>query len=278
MDATRNDARGRGRRTVSLVAAAILAVGIAAVSPVPAGAATSPPHPPVGPYLRSASLTAGQFCSSGKPLSRTLTPILGSSKGTPAHNAGRPDLQATYEVATIRQVPLASGTVSFDVPGAAYQVPAGVLGEGEYLFRVRAVDGDQVSEWLPWCAFTVQTTNVPTPAVPTSLRLSAAPYAGFQFCGGSGTPVATAGIGPTFAASPGRYSYPANPNLIGRFEIARPGLASVIVAGNLYGVSAGSFTAGTYRFRVRVEEGNAVSDWSAWCGFVVEAPVGTRAG
>ena len=173
-------------------------------------------------------------------------------------------------MADLGRVRLASGTVGFDV-GGRYQVPEGVLGEGDYLFRVRAVDGNQVSEWLPWCAFTVQTASVPTPAVPTSLRLSAYPYAGFQFCGES-TPVASTTLGPTFAASPGTYSYPANPNLIGRFEIARPGLASVTVAGNLYGVSAGSFTAGTYQFRVRAEDGNAVSDWSPWCGFVVEAP------
>jgi hypothetical protein len=271
MHAIHSDARSWIRRTVTLVAVAIIAlVGIAALSPVPAGAATSPPHPPVGPYLRSSSLTPVQFCSSGKPLSRTSTPILGSSKGTPAYNAGRPNLKATYEVATIGQVPLASGTVGYDV-GGRYQVPAGVLGEGDYLFRVRAVDGNQVSAWLPWCAFTVQTTNVPTPAVPTNLRLSAYPYAGFQFCGGS-TPVASTSLAPTFAASPGTYSYPENPNLIGTFEIARPGLEPVTVAGNLYGVSAGSFTAGTYQFRVRAEEGNAVSDWSPWCGFVVEGP------
>jgi hypothetical protein len=264
---------GRSIRRISgLVATAVLTLGMVALTPVPAGAATSPPHAPVGLWLSSSDLTAGQFCSSVRPLSRTATPILGSSKGTPAHNANRPNLMATYEVATVGQVPLVTGTVGFNIGGARFQVPAGILGEGDYLFRARAVDGGQVSAWLPWCAFSVQTTNVPTPAAPRSLRLSASAYEGFQFCGPTTTPVASTAVGPTFAATPGTYSYPANPNLTGRFEIARPGLESVIVAGNMNGVSAppGSLPAGTYQFRVRAEEGNAVSAWSSWCTFVVQ--------
>ncbi|MCW6006566.1 hypothetical protein K1W54_18565 [Micromonospora sp. CPCC 205371] len=76
--------------------------------------------------------------------------------------------------------------------------------------------------------------------------------------------------GPTFAASPAGYG--SNPNLIGRFEIARPGQESLIKVGNLYGIGipAQSFTPGTHRFRVRAEDGDAVSPWSAWCDFVAQ--------
>jgi hypothetical protein len=268
MDAIRTDIRRWGRRTVVLVMM-VLTLS-AAVSPVSATAAVSPPHAPVGPFLTSSSLTSPQFCSGGGALSRTLTPILGVSKGTPAYNSDRPNLKATFEVAPLGQASLVSADVAFTVSSARYQIPAGVLGEGEYRFRVRAVDGDQVSEWLPWCAFTVQTVNVPTPGVPTSLRVSAYPYAGFQYCGVASAPAVSTTFGPTFAASPVAYGF--NPNLVGRFEIARPGREPLILAGNLYRVDApaGSFTPGTYQFRVRAQEGDAVSAWSPWCDFVAE--------
>ncbi|GAA4153609.1 hypothetical protein GCM10022251_22960 [Phytohabitans flavus] len=268
MDSTRSDIRRPGRRTASLVTA-VLTLGATLFLPAPATAAVSPPHAPVGPFLRSSGLTSPQPCSSGSRVSRSLTPILGVSKGTPAYNADRPNLAATFEVASLGQS-LVSATVAFDASLATYQVPAGVLGEGTYQFRVRAVDGGTVSEWLPWCTFTVQTVNVPAPRVPTSLRVSADPYAGFQFCGTTSVPVISSEGGPTFAASPGTYI--SNPNLVGRFEIARPGRESLIQVGNLYGVGvpAQSFTPGTYQFRVRAEDGNAVSAWSPWCDFVAQ--------
>ena len=101
------------------------------------------------------------------------------------------------------------------------------------------------------------------------LRISAGPYEGFQFCGAT-APVISALLGATFAASPP--SSGSHPNLVGRFEIARPGRESVVKMGNLYGVAvpAEAFTPGTYQFRVRAEEGDAISGWSAWCDFVAE--------
>jgi hypothetical protein len=257
------------RRRRAVLATMVLALGGALLPAAPAAAVT-PPQPPVGAYLASTELTAGQFCTSGTPLSRSRTPIVGVSKGTPARNANRPNLKATFEVAPPGQPALVSGTVAFGIGPARFQVPDGVLGEGQYRFRVRAVDGNQVSDWLPWCMFTVDTVNIPTPDAPTSLRISAGPYAGFQFCD-TVTPVISTSGGGTFAASP-TFSYPTNPNLVGRFEVARTGQEPLIQAGNLNGVGFASalLTAGTHQFRARVEEGNRVSDWSPWCTFVVE--------
>jgi len=273
MDPISTGRRGWGRRIAVLAPVVVVALGAALVSSVPASARTTPPHAPVGNFLTSTNATAGQFCRDGKPLSRTRTPIFGVSKGTPAYNANRPNLMATFEVAPIGQPALASGTVAFGVGPAKFQVPSGLLGEGDYQFRVRAVDGGQVSAWLPWCVFTVDTVNIPTPAVPINLRVSSYPYAGFQYCGGT-VPVIYAAYdsSATFAATRGRFEPTPNPNLVGRFEVARPDRESLTTVGNLNLVSfpSGSFTPGMHRFRVQAEEGTVVSDWSPWCDFLVE--------
>lgn len=256
-----------GRRS-AVVVLTVLAAGAAVLTSGTAGAATSRPHAPVGDFLSSSATTAPQFCSTGSPLSRTRTPILGASKGTPAHNADRPNLKATFEVAPPGQAALVKSTVAFGSSPATYQVPAGILGEGTYRFRVRAVDGTSTSPWLPWCTFSVDTVHIPTPGVPTALRVSAYPYAGFQFCGAGSVPAVLASFGPTLAASPAAYG--TNPNLTGRFEIARPGQDSLIRVGSLNRVEVptGWLTPGGYQFRVRAEEGHAASDWSPWCDFV----------
>jgi hypothetical protein len=168
-------------------------------------------------------------------------------------------------VALLGQPPVLRTTVAFPASLATYQIPTGFLSDGSYRFRARAVDRRAVSQWLPWCAFTVQTANVPAPGVPDSLRISANPYAGFQFCA-AGAPVIVAAGAPTFAASP---AYGSGSNVVGRFEIAVPGREPLVMVGNLYGIGvpAHSFTPGTHQFRVRAEEGDVVSAWSPWCDF-----------
>ncbi|WP_433831126.1 hypothetical protein ACQP2E_12680 [Actinoplanes sp. CA-015351] len=259
----------RRRKQPAAVIVTVVALGSVLAGGAPAAAAQTRPHAPVEPFLTSDAVTAPQFCSAGKPVSRTLTPILGVSSGAPAWNTGRPDLQAAYEVAPAGQPVIARATVRFDSsPAARYQVPAGTLTDGEYRFRVRAVDGGKASGWLPWCSFTVETGTVAAPATPTDLRVSADSYSGFQSCDSGVVPVVVATIAPTFAATIG-WESPA-PNVVARFEIARPGLATLVAVGNPYGVSvpAGSFSAGgSYQFRVRAEDGPAVSGWSPWCTF-----------
>jgi hypothetical protein len=266
MESARTNVRSPGRR-IAVVAMAVTALTASLITSAPAVAATAPFHAPVGAFLESSDLTQPQFCTDGKPLSRTGTPILGVSKGAPTYNTGRPNIMATFEVAPLGQAPVVRGTVSLYEDPARFQVPAGILGEGEYQFRVRAVDGKRVSEWLPWCTFIVDTVNVPTPDVPVGLRVSAYPYDGFQYCG-STAPVVSASFGPTFAASTPRYSV--SPNLVVRFEVARPGREPLMLAGNPYRVEApqGALPAGTYQFRARFEEGDKASEWSPWCGFI----------
>jgi len=258
-----------GRRTAVLLTT-VFALGAPIAPPTSAATALPPPHPPIGSSLTSSSLTSPQFCSNGKPTARALTPILKTNNGAPAYNSDRPNLQATFEVARVGQSPLVSVTVPFYGSLATYQVPENIITEGEYRFRARTTDDGVVSTWTAWCAFTVATVNVPKPGVPAELRISAAPYAGFQFCG---NPVISIADNPTFGASSTPYSPTPRPNLIARFEIGRPGEEPLVKAGDIRAVSPppGTFTiAGTYHFRVRAEEGDAVSDWSPWCEFTVE--------
>jgi hypothetical protein len=266
MDSARTDVQRPGRRITVLIMAVIALAG-SLLAAAPAAAATTPFHAPFGAFLASSNLAQGQFCDQRKPLSRTPSPILGVSKGAPSYNTGRPDIKATFEVAPLEGAPIVSGTVSLYLDPARFQVPAGILGEGEYRFRARAVDGKKVSAWLPWCGFTVDTVNVPTPGVPIGLRMSAYPYEGFQYCE-SGDPVVYASFAPTLAASPPDFNV--HPNLVARFEVARPGRESLIVAGNPYGVAApeGALPSGAYQFRARLEEGDMASAWSPWCDFV----------
>ncbi|MEU4535528.1 hypothetical protein AB0G15_11745 [Streptosporangium sp. NPDC023825] len=269
MNSVNTKVRKWGRRTAVLLTA-VFALGAAIAPSTSAATVLPPPHPPIGSSLSSSSLTSPQFCSDGKPLSRSLTPFLRTNKGIPAYNSDRPDLQATFEVAPVGRSPLVRVTVPFYGSLATYQVPENILTEGEYRFRARTVDDDGVSTWMPWCTFTVATVNVPKPGVPAELRISASLYSGSQFCG---NPVISTVNKPTFGATATPFSYPHNPNLIGRFEIGRPGEEPLVVVGKIYAVSTppGAFaTAGTYHFRVRAEEGDAVSEWSPWCEFTVE--------
>ena len=256
-----------GRWTAVLVTTAVT-LGVSLFGSVPATAATAP-HAPVGEFVRSSDVTRPQFCSDGQPVSSSPTPIFGVSSGAPAYNQNRPDLKAQFEVAPAGRAPLVSVTVAFDASLAIYQVPPGVLSDGEYRVRVRAVDRGKTSTWVPWCAFTVETTNIPVPETPINLRVSAYPYDGFQTCDGSTAPVVDDAFGPTFGGTPPSYDF--TPNLVGRFEVARPGVESRFGVGSLYGtvVPWDGIVPGDYQFRVRAEEGNAVSDWSPWCGLTV---------
>ncbi|GAA2071264.1 hypothetical protein [Actinomadura alba] len=117
-----------------------------------------------------------------------------------------------------------------------------------------------------------------TPGVPQALRISESPYAGFQHCFTGTTPTLSAESGPQFSASPAGTK--PQPGLKATLEIARAGeepflrrteatWPSGYVWG--FGVSAGTFTPGSYQFRMRAENNEGASAWSAWCGFTVTA-------
>ncbi|GII36043.1 hypothetical protein Pph01_10460 [Planotetraspora phitsanulokensis] len=225
---------------------------------------------------------APQLCQDmTAPLARSTHPVFGVSSGAPAYNIDRPNLRAAFELSRSDGEPLLTQTVGFVGSSARFQMPDGVLTDGSYRVRARAEDGAAVSEWLPWCVFTVDTSGaVTTPGVPAAVRISAGPYAGFQQCGAaSGAPVVGTRDSLTFAASP-------TPQIIGvtyknlsaTFEIGHPGEDPLIrrteaiwPSGLVFGtgVAPGTLTPGLYQFRVRAEDGNAVSAWSPWCAFTV---------
>ncbi|MCJ1676170.1 hypothetical protein MTF65_02095 [Streptomyces sp. APSN-46.1] len=122
-----------------------------------------------------------------------------------------------------------------------------------------------------------------TPEVP---RISDGPYAGFQFCGGTaGKPVVTSGS-PTLAttlesiAPPGSVETPgsAGPRRKVVFEVdaadgqqvVRKQLTSDTSHDAAYQLPEGKLGDGEYRWRMRVKDGSTVSEWTAWCDFIVK--------
>ncbi|MEV1171396.1 hypothetical protein [Nonomuraea sp. NPDC049784] len=253
-------------------------------TPTPTPSGPVAPHAPVGMWVASSPEVAPQFCqSTTAPLVRTTSPVLGVNSGAPAYNTDRPNLQAAFEVSRASGEPLLAQNVAFVGSLARFQMPDGILTDGAYRLRARAVDGTAVSEWLPWCAFTVDSSDsVGVPGVPDTLRISTGPYSGFQQCGGAGgDPVMGTGDSVTLAASPTPYIVGVTyPNLSATFEIGHPGEEPLIrrtdavwPSGLVFGlgVAPGTLAPGSYQFRVRAEDGNVASAWSPWCGFTVTA-------
>ncbi|WP_328875779.1 RICIN domain-containing protein [Streptomyces sp. NBC_00287] len=123
-----------------------------------------------------------------------------------------------------------------------------------------------------------------TPEVPEALRISNGPYEGFQQCGAQTPPTfsTTNSFGPQFAASV-RGVEP-QPNLAGTLELARAGGQPL----HTYSVNTGpvghvwaiqiptsTFSPGDYQWRIRAENGDGTSAWSAWCAFTVTGPAAT---
>lgn len=123
---------------------------------------------------------------------------------------------------------------------------------------------------------------LPTPDNP---RVSDGAYAGFQFCAAPEKPLVTSRSA-TLAATleavspPGTVEKPGAPGRPGRqvvFEVEqadgkqvlRRQLVSETSQNAAYQVPQGELTDGDYRWRVRVQDGPAVSQWTAWCDFTV---------
>jgi hypothetical protein len=110
---------------------------------------------------------------------------------------------------------------------------------------------------------------------PAALRIQTDPYAPNQLCGARGAVVA-ASDRVVLAASPtplGRY-----PGLRATFELSTSDGETLIVrtspilpSGRVLAltVEPGTLSPGAYRFRLRAERDNTVSDWTPWCGFTV---------
>jgi hypothetical protein len=113
-----------------------------------------------------------------------------------------------------------------------------------------------------------------TLGTPTAQRIQTNPYAPNQVCG-AGSAVVAANDTIVLAASPtppGRYS-----GLRATFEITTSEGTTLVRTspispnGRVLAVTIepGALSPGPYRFRLRAEQGTAVSDWTAWCGFTV---------
>ncbi|MBV1853040.1 hypothetical protein [Catellatospora tritici] len=141
-------------------------------SPAPTTSPTMSPTPvPTGPgvpdtlRLSSYPYDGNQFCAAGHPVSTSLTPALAASPteadgSYPGPSKPYPDVRGRFEIAQ----PDGEAFLNVLAPRfsdyvLAYTVPAGVLSDGEYRWRVRAEEGTAVSAWAPWCYFTVRTTT-----------------------------------------------------------------------------------------------------------------------
>ncbi len=120
-----------------------------------------------------------------------------------------------------------------------------------------------------------------TPANP---RISDGPYAGFQFCAAPQKPLVTSGSATLAAtlesvAPPGTVEKPGAPDPGRRvvFEVEqadgtrvlRKQLVSATSQNAAFQVPQDALADGGYRWRVRVQDGPAASEWTAWCGFTV---------
>ncbi|MEV0173197.1 RICIN domain-containing protein [Streptomyces sp. NPDC050803] len=116
------------------------------------------------------------------------------------------------------------------------------------------------------------------PDVPEALRISNGPYAGFQLCGAQSPPTfSTAnGSAPLFAADV--RGVDPQPGLDGTIELARAGeqpfrtyQVNTGPVGHVWGIEipTSTFSPGDYQWRIRAENGDGPSAWSAWCPFTV---------
>lgn len=140
---------------------------------------------------------------------------------------------------------------------------------------VAAVAGLAAALSLPGAAWAA------TPDVPETLRISNGPYEGFQFCGAQTPPTfsTTNTSAPLFAASV--KGLEPQPGLAGTIELARAGeqpFRSVAVSTGPVGhewteqIPTSTFSPGDYQWRIRAENPDGPSAWSAWCAFTVTGP------
>ena len=115
----------------------------------------------------------------------------------------------------------------------------------------------------------------PILGTPAALRIQTDPYAPNQVCS-AGTAAVAASDRVAFAASPTPLGK--HPRLQATFEISTTEGKTLLIRtstispnGRVLGLTLepGTLSPGLYRFRVRAERDNTVSDWSAWCGFTV---------
>jgi hypothetical protein len=115
----------------------------------------------------------------------------------------------------------------------------------------------------------------PALGTPAALRIQTGPYTPNQLCA-AGSAVVAASDRVVLAASPTPLSK--HPGLQATFEISTSEGETLLVrtspvspSGRVLALTLepGTLSPGPYRFRVRAERDNTVSDWTSWCGFTV---------
>lgn len=144
-------------------AATGLALGVLlALAVAPPAQAAARPGVPDTLRLSSGPYAGFEFCGAA-PTATVSGPALAATPTAPGGGysppgTAYPTVGATFEVAR----PGAAAFLREDVRPfngytLVYEVPAGTLADGDYRWRVRAVDRGVTSAWSPWCAFTVRT-------------------------------------------------------------------------------------------------------------------------
>ncbi|GAA4596098.1 hypothetical protein GCM10023194_67360 [Planotetraspora phitsanulokensis] len=114
-----------------------------------------------------------------------------------------------------------------------------------------------------------------TPGVPAAPRIQTDAFTPNQLCS-AGTPGVSTKDTIVLAASPTPFGK--HPTMRATFEISGAGGEPLITrtsriwpSGRVLALTLdpNALAPGTYRFRLRAEQGNAVSGWTTWCGFAV---------
>lgn len=151
----------RKTRAAAGGAAIGLLVGLALA---PAAQATPRPGVPDTLRLSSGPYAGFEFCGAA-PTASTSGPALAAAPTAPGGGYTPPGMSfptvgATFEVARPGAAAFLRQEVRpFNGFTLLYQVPAGTLRDGDYRWRVRAVDRGVTSAWTPWCDFEVRVAD-----------------------------------------------------------------------------------------------------------------------
>lgn len=137
--------------------AAALALAAATLYAVTTPALAAPPAlgTPAAPRIQTGPYTPNQLCSAGGVVVAASDRIVLAASPTPL---GRhPGLRATFEISDSEGQPLIIRTSPILPNGRVLTLALepDTLSPGTYRFRLRAEQGNTVSDWTPWCGFVV---------------------------------------------------------------------------------------------------------------------------
>lgn len=121
---------------------------------------------PEMPRISDGPYAGFQVCggAAGKPVVTSGSPTLAATLESIAPpgteetgNAAGPRRKVVFEVDAADGKQVVRKQLTSDTSdAAAFQLPEGKLGNGDYRWRMRVKDGATASEWTAWCDFTVK--------------------------------------------------------------------------------------------------------------------------